>query len=308
MTGSFKYLPSAAGAPSPSEPAETNGWSPAGQSFVLSTPTQIIETLVADNAILSSDTFLLTLGTAPDQAAPKGLLDFPALGRFARLRAWPEPGGGSIALLDRPFSVHRVTAAGPQFLIRAVGPATELLKALPVGSPVRLLGPLGRGLDAACPDFIQKSWYLVAGGAGLGPMASLVDTLGSKARLFYGERTAGNQVSQWWLNSWAGDYAASCDDGTGYGAKGPITLPLAEALQDSPRPIFACGPLPMLKAIAKLAKSYGVEFFAGAETRMACGLGVCMSCSVAGIDGQRLRLCLDGPVIDAHRLDWEVMV
>jgi dihydroorotate dehydrogenase electron transfer subunit len=246
---------------------------------------------------LGGNTYLLNV-----KAPTSGI---EGLGRFARLRAWPEPSKiSSMAgpLLDRPFSIHRVKGQSLDVLIREVGLGTSILSHLNQNEELKFTGPLGRGLDELCSDFSLQSWYLVAGGAGLGPMASLADRLGSKAQLFYGEKTGSAQVDQQWLQSWAPDFVATTEDGQGYGSAGLITKPLALALAQQPRPIFACGPLPMLEAVVRLASQSPV--WVCLEARMACGLGVCLSCSLPKSGGGKVHVCVDGPIFPAPAIQW----
>jgi NAD(P)H-flavin reductase len=160
------------------------------------------------------------------------------------------------------------------------------------------------------PNFLDEKWYLVAGGAGLGPMASVVEALGPKANLFYGERSGQHQVKLEYLQSWfkspgSGQFLATSEDGTGYGQQGLVTQPLIESLLAEKRPIIGCGPRGLLAALAKIAQSHGVKYLACAEERMACGLGVCLSCSLPKLDGSNFRVCQEGPMVDGLSLDWE---
>jgi dihydroorotate dehydrogenase electron transfer subunit len=215
------------------------------------------------------------------------------------------PSHGPGTLLDRPFSIHRVKENTLEFLIREVGPATSLLTSLSKGDQVKLIGPLGRGLDELEPDFLGKKWYLVAGGAGLGPMASFLEAMGPRAKLFYGERSAQTQVNQDYLSSLTKELVAVTEDGSGYGVKGLVTEPLIKCLNEEKQPILACGPPAMLAALAKVAKEFEVSYLACTEARMACGLGVCLSCSLTKFDGSNFRVCQEGPLVDGLSLDWE---
>ncbi|MDR2367339.1 MAG: hypothetical protein LBF58_04395 [Deltaproteobacteria bacterium] len=251
---------------------------------------------------LGGDNYLLTL------SVPEGR--FAALGRFARLRSWPMPSLGPGTLLDRPFSIHGIGRGTLSFLIRKVGPATALLAGLAKGDPVRVIGPLGTGLDDLDPAFGEKKWYLVAGGAGLGPMGSLMAALGDRARLFYGERSGKSQVGSGYLRGLSRDADGSgivttTEDGTGYGLKGLVTEPLLRGLGEEKRPIVACGPPGLLAAAARAALDHGVGYFACAEARMACGLGVCLSCTLPKLDGSNFRVCREGPMVDGLSLDWD---
>ncbi|MDR1677352.1 MAG: hypothetical protein LBS44_03065, partial [Deltaproteobacteria bacterium] len=164
--------------------------------------------------------YLLTL------EIPEGPL--ASLGRFVRLRSWPEPYQGPGTLLDRPFSIHRSRETSLDFLIRQVGPATNLLTSLAKGQPVKVIGPLGRGLDDLVADYNTKKWYLVAGGAGLGTMASLIEALQPAAKLYYGERSGQYQVHPDLVKQLTQNFTAVTEDATGYGQKGLVTQPLIE--------------------------------------------------------------------------------
>jgi dihydroorotate dehydrogenase electron transfer subunit len=247
---------------------------------------------------LSAETFWLDIET------PAADL-FRAPASFVKLRGWPEPETGAGPLLDRPFSIHRVQAGGVQVLLRRVGPATRLLSELAPGAPLKLTGPLGRSLAEAAPE---ADFYLAAGGIGLAPMALVLDWLAARGRhgaLFYGERSGAGQVPRDWLAAWAGDCTATVDDGSGYGRPGLVTEARAEALARAPRPVFACGPAPMLAAVSLLARNFGVTPLVSVEARMACGLGVCLGCSLPLKAGGRFLVCREGPVADGRTLDWE---
>ena len=84
--------------------------------------------------------------------------NFQGLGRFVRLRAWPNAGSGPGTLLDRPFSIFYFMKDTVSFYIREAGPATALLSSLVRGSQIRLIGPLGQGLDDVVPDYKDKKW------------------------------------------------------------------------------------------------------------------------------------------------------
>ena len=262
-----------------------------------------LELPVLENRPIGRSTRLLSL-SAKELKTP---LPAPmkALGRFARLRAWPGPPYFGGPLLDRPFSIHSADSEKIEFLIRVAGQGTGILSSLSPWDKVRLIGPLGRGLDEACPDFQDREWHLVAGGAGLGPMGSVVKALGKKrARLFYGEREAKSLIDLKALFPGI-DTSSASEDGLGPGPKGLVTEILEKALKKDPRPVFACGPNPMLAAVSKIGDSAGVPVFASVEARMACGLGACLSCQVPKKGGGSFNACKDGPVMDAGLIDWE---
>ena len=99
------------------------------------------------------------------------------------------------------------------------------------------------------------------------------------------------------------------DDGS-LGTRGLVTVPLAEAIGGRRRlHVYACGPTPMLKAVARLCVEAGVACDLSLEAPMACGFGVCLGCVVptrasAGGELRYERVCVEGPVIPASRMAW----
>ncbi|MDR0548081.1 MAG: hypothetical protein LBI10_01515 [Deltaproteobacteria bacterium] len=231
-------------------------------------------------------------------------------GTFAKLRAWDAPPTGA-PFLDIPLSIHRFRPQEEEldFLIRPVGPGTLALTKVEPGTEIRLTGPLGRGLAHQDPNFPTKPFYLVAGGVGLAPMANLLDSLRGPATLFYGEKSGAALIDEAYLKSFAPNYLASAEDGLGYGRKGLVTSLLTAALNQEKRDLFACGPPGLLAALAPIADNHQIRYFAAAEAFMACGLGVCLTCSRPLKDPKvtakpRIRLCVEGPVVDGLALDW----
>ena len=251
---------------------------------------------ILENRAVGGSTFLMVID-CPEAA---GALP----GQFVKVRTWPEPDQGGGPFLDRPFSIHRVEGGRLSLLYRVVGPATKIMSEVRPGSPAKASGPLGRGL----PEVIDKprSLYLAAGGIGLAPMALALDWLGGSGgtTLFYGERTGELQVEEAWLKPWAGEVVPTVDDGSGYGRPGLVTAPLEEALVREVRPIFACGPAPMLAAVSALAARYSAPCLVSVEAGMACGFGVCLTCSLPLKNGGRFRACQEGPVVDGSTIDW----
>ncbi|MDR1395159.1 MAG: hypothetical protein LBK52_03175 [Deltaproteobacteria bacterium] len=258
------------------------------------TKTKILSVTPLDGRI-----FKLTIPAPPGSWQDPGVL--------AKLRYWPKA-PGPYPLLDRPFSVHRAYEENGlpklDFLIRRTGPATGWLAESLPDTPIQITGPIGRGLLELCPELLAQPLYLAAGGIGLAPMGSLLTRLKEKAFLFYGERSAKNQISEQYLKSLTENYTATSEDGLGYGIKGLLTQPLEEALEKEKRAVFACGPAPLLAALAGCARKFGVKFWVSAEAFMACGLGVCLSCSIPLLDGRRMLLCQEGPAADGLRIDW----
>jgi dihydroorotate dehydrogenase electron transfer subunit len=279
----------------------------------------IAEAAVTASAPLSDGTALIGL------ARPEGFPD-PAPGQFARLMPLNLGPQGPLRpplspLLPRPFSFHKATKTELFFLIRSQGAVTELFQKLAPGAQVRVTGPLGR----AVPELTNGSGSLImiAGGAGLAPMGMFGGSGFRDISLLYGERCQGQQVFPSYLEGLAPNVLAFTEDGSGYGEKGLALDGLRVALAELPPPrtVFACGPEGMLRAAerAVLEPAAGKwprpsgsgagaaaapRLFVSAEAFMACGLGVCLTCSRAARGGGRVRVCADGPVFPAGALDW----
>jgi len=226
---------------------------------------------------------------------------------------------GSDILLRRPFSVCGLPgtfadgrADAVQILYRVYGRGTKLLASLGEGALLHVLGPLGRGF--ALPESPDTKIVLVAGGIGCAPFPAFLDVAaraGRTASMFYGARAAGDLPYLSWFRERCEAVTVTTDDGSA-GAKGLVTAPLAAWLNEQDRGrvhLYACGPTPMLKAVAKMALAMGVVCDLSLEAPMACGFGVCLGCVVpthARPDGPvgYERVCVEGPVMRAERMAW----
>jgi NAD(P)H-flavin reductase len=226
----------------------------------------------------------------------------PAPGQFYMLRAAERWGGGDDErpFLPRAFSVLRAGSDGNggtrlQFLIEDVGPGTKRLCELQAGDGLKILGPLGVGFR---PPPAGRRPLLVGGGVGIAPVAILQDALGPHARALLGFRDGEHAYGAALLN---GPVIAT-DDGS-VGHHGVVTDLLRRELEhDRHAVVYACGPPAMLEAVRELCAEREVEAQLALESGMACGFGACFGCVVPTRDGY-VRLCLDGPVLDARELE-----
>jgi len=225
----------------------------------------------------------------------------PDPGQFAMLAAAERWGGGEDErpYLARAFSIARWSEGEAHYLLEDVGPGTERLCELRAGEGLWALGPLGRGF--AMPRERRRA-LLVGGGVGIAPLAILQDTLSRKdvpVRALLGFRDAVRAVGAALLDG----ARVTTDDGS-IGAGGLVTdLLAAELDQDEHAVVYACGPAPMLEAVRALCATRGVPAQLALEAGMACGFGACYGCVVPRRGGGYLRVCVDGPVIDAAELD-----
>jgi dihydroorotate dehydrogenase electron transfer subunit len=226
-------------------------------------------------------------------------------------------GDGCAPLLRRPFSVFEILRdargepLGISLLNKRVGVTTRLLAEVRADDHVACLGPLGRPFVGIDPP--GEAW-MVAGGVGVAPFVTLADDLvrrGTRSHLVYGARTAADLHGIELFEARGCTLHPATEDGS-RGDTGLVTVPLERELRRrdgaSPVLLYACGPTPMMRAVAMLAESFGWPSQVSLEPVMGCGLGGCYSCVVGIRDGRsshHVRACLEGPVFDAATLDWD---
>lgn len=260
---------------------------------------------VLSNTHLASDYNVLAL------AAP-GIAESALPGQFVMVKA----GDAIEPLLRRPFSVFEVLKdhgriVGLSLLSKRIGPSTRLLFDSKPGDLVRCLGPLGRPFSpVAAPD---EGW-LVAGGVGLAPFATLAETLRArnvKVKLYYGARSAGELFYVDAFERIGVELVLTTEDGS-LGDRGRVTVPLERDLHARSGAgnvmIYACGPEAMLAAVAKLAAASGTPCQVSVERVMGCGVGGCYSCVIPiktpGGGWHHVRSCLSGPVFRGDEIKW----
>jgi len=262
---------------------------------------------VIANRRLSEDYNVLVL-EAPTIAARA------APGQFVMIKA----GAGCDPLLRRPFSVFEIlpgtrgTATAISILSKRIGASTRLIYDAAPGNIVSTLGPLGRSFTIVEPPV--EAW-MVAGGVGLAPFATLAEALRGKGvacTLFYGARRAAELFHLDFFRSLGVELVLTTEDGS-LGERGRVVAPLDRALAakpvTSPVMIYACGPERMLAATARTASAHARPCQVSVERIMGCGLGGCYSCVVPmrGPDGgaHNVRSCISGPVLPAEQIVWE---
>lgn len=226
-------------------------------------------------------------------------------GQFFQLRIASEAGG---PFLRRPFAPSETLPDGFAFVYAVVGVGTRLMARLPSASRVGIVAPLGRGYT-----LLERGGeaILVGGGCGgpsLGPLAESLSRAGVGVTVVLGARSACHLLGRTYLEQHARKVIVATDDGS-EGVEGTVVTALERRLDSSPAGrIYACGPLPMLRAVAGIAASRGVACEVSLEERMACGFGACVGCVVETVapDGTTVyrRVCHDGPVFDAAIIRW----
>ncbi|HEX2232913.1 MAG TPA: dihydroorotate dehydrogenase electron transfer subunit [Thermoleophilaceae bacterium] len=234
----------------------------------------------------------------------EGPLD-PRPGQFYMLAAAERWGGGGDErpYLPRAFSYARARRGEHgvelSFLLEAIGPGTERLGSLGEGEGLALVGPLGIGFRP--PPAGRDRVLLVGGGIGVAPLLCLSDEVDT-ASVLLGFRSGAHAEAA----ALFPDPEVATDDGS-VGRHALVTELLREEFEqgDSDAAVYACGPPPMLEAVRLLCAAHNVPAQLALESGMACGFGACFGCVVPTREGY-LRLCVEGPVLDADLLDSAV--
>jgi len=283
---------------------------------------RIVEAVVRSLDWVSHDTFLMSASWNDQDPADRASGVRP--GQFFLLRAWEDE-----PLLSRPMSVfdeqrieplpgdQRRTTIEVSFLCTVRGRGTEILSRLPVGAPIRLIGPLGNGwpLDVLTAS---RRIALVGGGCGVAPLYPVARWLAERSR---------DVEVDGFLGFRGEPYAGICDRYRAVVSELIVTLepdpqssstslasaiPSAEVVNGRVTDVFdpagydfvlACGPRAMLAEISRRCIRQGVSVYVSLEERMACGVGACLGCAVNTIDGVK-HVCKDGPVFRGDQVVW----
>lgn len=208
--------------------------------------------------------------------------------------------------LRRPISICEIDRTnGTITIVFAIrGDGTEALAALSAGDFVNMLAPLGHGFSL--PQ--AKRVILVGGGIGVPPMLTLARHYRARAVMISGFRSADAVILQKEFAACDTKTILCTDDGS-VGLHAMVTEPLrAEISAEKPDLICACGPTPMLRAIAALAEEFDVPCEVSMEERMGCGIGACLvcACKTKRENGEihASHVCKDGPVFNAKEVVW----
>jgi len=235
-------------------------------------------------------------------------------------------------VLRRPFSINTADPVTGIVTIhfRVIGRGTEWFTRLRHGEPIDLLGPLGRPFEI---DPRSRHLLLIAGGLGMAGVRMLADEAirdGRQVTLLFGA-TSAREVYPSNLLPDEVEYVVATDDGS-LGQRGFVTelVPQFEGWADQ---AFACGPMPMLRALARLAEGRRGRLGVAAlgrrrgggrpdplgspaarrkaflqismEQNMGCAVGACLGCVVMSVTGTPQRVCREGPVFASEELAWE---
>jgi dihydroorotate dehydrogenase electron transfer subunit len=253
---------------------------------------------------------------------------------------WPQATGIELGrrwpVARRPYSISRIAREKGrtwiEILVRASGSGSRFIQSRPVGSSVNLIGPLGNHFT---PPEDDRLCLLVGGGCGVAPIFGLADYLaacGRRSLCFFGASRANDMPVQLSRppqptgdrlepTDAVAEFAEAgvptilaTDDGSA-GFRGTVTTALREYLRQArkgePPALYGCGPMPMLAALADVARAFDVPCQVSLERFMGCGIGLCLSCAAKRRDatqekGWTFRLtCREGPVVDARDVIFE---
>ncbi len=214
---------------------------------------------------------------------------------------------GSQRILRRPFSIHDVTDEGVLSIVyKVVGFGTAQLADFRPGAVFELMGPLGNPYTEPDADTVP---VLVAGGYGAAALFLLAKKSRQQPVLLLGARSEADVILTDKYQALGCDVRVSTNDGS-VGQKGFVTEllpPLMRELAGRKVKIYACGPHPMLMALARQMTDAGYDGELSVDHLMCCGVGACFACVVKvkadNAEGwEYARSCKVGPVFDVKKV------
>ncbi|MBI5220201.1 MAG: dihydroorotate dehydrogenase electron transfer subunit [Bacteroidia bacterium] len=254
----------------------------------------VMDLSVTENSSLNENCFLLKLTS--DQKLPDMLP-----GQFAEIKVEGSPP----TFLRRPISINNYCTETNELwlLVQKAGDGTRTMGNLKKSDTLNLIFPLGNSFSF--PENNSKSVLLVGGGIGTAPMlfwGKYLKEKGYSPNFLLGARSASDLLQLDDLNQYGTVYTTT-EDGS-YGEKGLVTQ--HSILQDKNFGfIYACGPKPMMVAVARYAKTRSVPCEVSLENTMACGFGVCLCCVENTVNGH-ICVCTEGPVFNINELLWQI--
>ena len=205
-------------------------------------------------------------------------------------------------LLPRPISICGIDAeAGTlRVVYRIAGEGTREFSKMKQGDTLEVMGPLGNGFTMK-----EGKAILVGGGIGIPPMLELAKQLSAEKTVVLGYRDELFLKDEFEKTA---EVAVATEDGS-FGTKGTVIDAIRENAINGDI-IYACGPMPMLKALAEYAREHNMEAQISLEERMACGIGACLGCICKTKEKDHhtnvnnSRICKDGPVFDAKEVGF----
>ena len=254
----------------------------------------ILDLTVTENLRLHANYVLLKLTSS-------SLLPEMLPGQFAEIRV----DGSPATFLRRPISINYIAKERNEvwFLIQLVGEGTKHLGEAKIGDKINVILPLGNSFTM--PQKTSNKLLLVGGGVGTAPMLYLGQQLaakGHKPTFLLGARSDKDLLQLEQFTTY-GDVYTTTEDGS-HGERGYVTQHSILNKVDFEQ-IYTCGPKPMMIAVAKYAKSKGINCEVSLENMMACGIGACLCC-VENTTEVHLCVCKEGPIFNINKLLWQI--
>ena len=208
-------------------------------------------------------------------------------------------------LLPRPISICEVREdkKALRIVYRVAGAGTEEIAGYKTGDAVEVLGTLGNGFPLEEAE--GKKVFLMGGGIGVPPILELAKRMNAEKQIIMGYRDSQTFLRED-FEKYGKVYIAT-EDGS-VGTRGNVMHAIAENALEADV-IFACGPMPMLRAIKTYAAEHGIKAYISLEEHMACGVGACLGCVVKTKEKDHhshvnnARICTDGPVFEAGEVE-----
>ncbi len=220
----------------------------------------------------------------------------PGTGQFLHIKC------GDGQLLRRPISICDWQEGLLRIVFEVRGEGTAWLAERRRGEYLDVLGPLGHGFETNA----KGRYLLVGGGIGIPPLLGCARNASGNCTAVLGFRSGDRAMLLGEFASCCASVRVASDDGS-MGVRGFVDQVAREILETDRdfTAVLACGPRPMLKSVAQLAREFGVPCKVSMEERMGCGVGACLVCACDMADGTRKHVCKDGPVFDAEEVDWD---
>lgn len=265
---------------------------------------QITATILSNKRVGAYHQILLAIG------------DLAAVCRPGNFVAIAVGGESSKMILRRAFAISRIThgsASGGamELIVAPHGSGSRWLCVQPEGSEIDIVAPLGKAFGIPTSPV---NALLVGGGYGSAPLFGLAEVLksrGCRVDMLLGASTGSKIYAPLEGKRSASTLKIYTEDGS-MGEPGRVTAPISSLIASGAIDvIYSCGPMSMLRAISDLTSGTDVVHQCAVEESMACGIGICMTCVLPVKDESgsisMLRSCIDGPVMDASTVAWELV-
>lgn len=242
--------------------------------------------------------------------------DLAAVCRPGNFVAIAVGGESSKMILRRAFAISRLihgSASGGamELIVAPHGSGSRWLCLQPEGGEIDIVAPLGKAFGIPTSPV---NALLVGGGYGSAPLFGLAEVLkarGCRVDMLLGASTGAKIYAPLEGKRSATTLKIYTEDGS-MGDHGRVTAPIPSLIESGAVDvIYSCGPMSMLRAISDLTAGTDVVHQCAVEESMACGIGICMTCvlPVKDVDGEisMLRSCIDGPVMDASTVVWDLV-